>query len=56
MAEQSQIFYKRMYLCVYITVNDHDVVIHKTGNKKGKRHDYIFNILKESLCNSKRGC
>ena len=29
-----------MYSCVYTVVNDHGVVIHKAGYKKGKRHDY----------------
>ena len=27
-----------------IMVNNHGVIIHKTGHKKGRRHDYISNI------------
>ena len=46
MAERSQIFYKRMYLCVYTAVNNHGYIIHKTDHKKGRRHDY--NIYKNS--------
>ena len=46
MAERSQIFYKRMYLCVHTTVNNHGYIIHKTNHKKGRRHDY--NIYKNS--------
>jgi DDE superfamily endonuclease len=42
-AEQSQLFYKRMYLCVYTAVNNHrGYILHKARKKKGRRQDYDF--------------
>ena len=40
MAEQSQIFYKRMYLYVYTAVNNRGYILHKVCYKKGRKHDY----------------
>jgi hypothetical protein len=41
MAKQSQIFYKRAYLCVYTAVNRNGYILYKANHqKKGRRHDY----------------
>jgi hypothetical protein len=48
-----KIFYsgkkKRHTIKNQITVNKDDYILHKAAHKKGKRHDYIFNI-QESSC------
>ena len=46
MAKQSQIFYKKMYPCVYTAVNNQRIIIHTLGHKKGIMHDY--NIYKRN--------
>jgi hypothetical protein len=33
-------------------VNNHSVVIHKAGYKKGRRHDNIFDIYEKPICHS----
>ena len=45
MAKQSQIFYKRMYLCVYITLKVQDL---ESGNEKitdSQLHDEIMTMF-----------
>ena len=39
-----------------LMVNNRGYILHKAAHKKGRRHDYIFNIQEESSCHSKRGC
>jgi hypothetical protein len=59
--ERKKIFYsgkkKRHTVKNQITVNNHrGYIFHKIGYKKGRKHDYIFNIQKESSCHSKTSC
>ncbi len=35
---------RHTFVKTQLMINDHCLVIHKAGYKKGKRHEYIFHI------------
>ena len=47
---------KRYTVKNQLMVNNRGYILHKAAHKKGRRHDYIFNIQEGSSCHPSTSC